>query len=60
MSQNSKRVNKRLLDRADMRVKHQAGIGVAITTFIDRVKSGIWVRCRWWSVWRSSGRCFRY
>ncbi len=40
MSQNSKRVNKPLLDRADMRVKHQAGIGGAITTFIDRVKSG--------------------
>ena len=28
------------LDRADVRVKHQAGIGGAISTFIDRVKSG--------------------
>lgn len=32
--------NKPLLDRADVRVKHQAGVGGAIATFIDRVKSG--------------------
>ncbi|MDB5586238.1 MAG: transporter permease [Devosia sp.] len=29
-----------LLDRADVRVKHEAGIGGAISAFLDRVRSG--------------------
>ena len=29
-----------LLDRADVRVKHEAGIGGAVSAFLDRVKSG--------------------
>ena len=39
MSNNADK-QQQLLDRADVRVKHEAGIGGAINAFIDRVRSG--------------------
>ena len=39
MSNNADK-QQQLLDRADVRVKHEAGIGGAISAFLDRVRSG--------------------